>query len=74
MDVFKSFKAEVELQFGKKIKVVKSNRGDEYYERYDGSGEQHLGPFALFLNECEIVLQYTMLGEPSMNGVVERRN
>ena len=74
MDVFKSFKAEVELQLGKKIKVVKSDRGGEYYGRYNGSGEQRPGPFALFLEECGIVPQYTMPGKPSMNGVAERRN
>jgi len=55
LDVFKSFKAEVELQLGKKIKAAKSHRGGEYYGRYDGSGEQRLGPFALFLKECGIV-------------------
>jgi len=71
LDVFKSFKAEVELQLGKKIKAVKSDRGVEYYGRYDGSGEQRPGPFALFLKECEIVPLYTMSGKPSMNGVVE---
>ncbi|RDY02721.1 hypothetical protein CR513_13791, partial [Mucuna pruriens] len=32
LNVFKSFKAEVELQLGKKIKTVKSNCGSEYYE------------------------------------------
>ena len=57
MDVFKSFKAEVELQLGKKIKAVKFDRGGEYYERYDGSGEQRSRPFARFLNECRIVPQ-----------------
>ncbi|RDY04245.1 hypothetical protein CR513_12068, partial [Mucuna pruriens] len=31
LDVFKSFKAEVEIQLGKKIKVVKFDHGDEYY-------------------------------------------
>ncbi|XP_022889256.1 uncharacterized protein LOC111404718 [Olea europaea var. sylvestris] len=55
LDVFKSFKAEVELQLGKKIKAIKSNRGGEYYGRYDGSGEQRPGPFAIFLNECGTV-------------------
>ena len=30
-NVFKSFKAEVELQLGKKIKAIKSDRGGEYY-------------------------------------------
>ena len=35
LDVFKSFKVEVELQLGKKIKVVKSDCDSEYYGRYD---------------------------------------
>jgi len=74
LEIFKSFEAEVELQLGKKIKTVKSNCGGEYYDRYDGSGEQHLGPFVLFLKEYGIVLQYTMLGKPCMNGVAEQRN
>ncbi|KAJ9544451.1 hypothetical protein OSB04_024158 [Centaurea solstitialis] len=43
LDVFKDFKAEVELQLGKKIKAVRSNRGGEYYGRYEGSGEQSPG-------------------------------
>ncbi|RDX64378.1 hypothetical protein CR513_57075, partial [Mucuna pruriens] len=55
LDVFKSFKVEVELQLGKKIKAIKSDCGGEYYSKYDGLGEQHLGPYALFLKECEIV-------------------
>ena len=49
LDIFKTFKAEVELQLGKKITAIKSNRGGEYYVRYDGSGEQRPGPFALSL-------------------------
>ncbi|RDX64577.1 hypothetical protein CR513_56854, partial [Mucuna pruriens] len=48
LDVFKSFKAEVEFQLGKKIKAVKYDRCGEYYGRYDESGEQCLGPFSLF--------------------------
>ncbi|RVW96526.1 Retrovirus-related Pol polyprotein from transposon TNT 1-94 [Vitis vinifera] len=40
LDVFKNFKAEVENQLSKKIKVVGSDHGGEYYSRYDGSGEQ----------------------------------
>ncbi|RDY13426.1 hypothetical protein CR513_01656, partial [Mucuna pruriens] len=70
-DIFKSFKAKVELQLGKKIKAIKSNRGGGYYSRYDGSGEQRLEHFALFLRECGIVPQYTMLGKPSMNSVAK---
>ncbi|RDX98065.1 hypothetical protein CR513_19065, partial [Mucuna pruriens] len=64
---FKSFKAKVELQLGKKIKVIKFDRGGEYYGRYDGLGEQRPGTFALFLRECGVVPQYTMPSKPSMN-------
>ncbi|RVX07676.1 Retrovirus-related Pol polyprotein from transposon TNT 1-94 [Vitis vinifera] len=74
LDVFKTFKAEVELQLNKRIKSVRSDCGGEYYGRYDGSGEQHPRPFAKYLEKCGIVPQYTMPGSPSMNGVVERRN
>ena len=74
LDVFKNFKAEVENQLSKKIKAVRSDRGSEYYGRYDGSGKQRPGPFAKYLMECGIVPQYTMTGTPSQNGVVERRN
>ena len=61
-------------QLGKIIKVVKSNRGGEYYERNDGSGEQLLGPFAKFLKENGIVPQHTIPGGLHMNSVAERRN
>ncbi|RVW38473.1 Retrovirus-related Pol polyprotein from transposon TNT 1-94 [Vitis vinifera] len=72
LDVFKNFKAEVENQLSKKIKAVRSDRGGEYYGRYDRSGEQRPGPFAKYLMECGIVPQYTMPGTPSQNGVAER--
>ncbi|KAH9667839.1 reverse transcriptase Ty1/copia-type domain-containing protein [Citrus sinensis] len=39
LDVFKTFKAEVELQLNNRIKNVRSDRGGEYYGRYDGSAE-----------------------------------
>ncbi|KAA0047806.1 Retrovirus-related Pol polyprotein from transposon TNT 1-94 [Cucumis melo var. makuwa] len=63
---------EVEFQLGKKIKVVKFDRGGEYYGRYDGSGEQRPRLFVKYIEECGIVLQYTMPGIPSMNSVVKR--
>ena len=44
------------------------------FGRYDRLGEQRLWPFALFLKECGIVLQYTMSGKPSINGVAEQQN
>ena len=72
--MFKSFKVEVENQLNKRIKNVRSDRGGEYYGKYDGSGKQRPGPFAKFLEECGIVPEYTMAGSPSMNDVVERRN
>ena len=74
LDVFIKFKTEVELQLNKRIKSIRSDRGGEYYGRYDGSGEQRQGPFAKYLEECGIVPQYTLPGSPAMNGVVERRN
>jgi len=74
LDVFKSFKVEVENQLNKRIKSIRSNRGGEYYGRFDGSGEQRPGHSIRYLEECKIVPQYTMPGSPSMNGVVERRN
>ena len=51
LDAFKSFKAAIELKTGKKIKCVRSDRGGEYYGRYDETG-RNLGPFARFLDEC----------------------
>ena len=72
LEVFKSFKVEVENQLNKRIKNVISDRGGEYYGKYDGSGEQRPGPFAKFLEACGIIPQYTMPGSPSMNGVAER--
>ena len=72
--MFKSFKVEVENQLNKRIKTVRSDRGGEYYGKYDGSCEQRPRPFVKFLEECGIVPQYTMPGSPSMNGVAERRN
>jgi len=45
LDAFKVYKAEVEKQSGLNIKIVRSDRGGEYYGRFvDGS--QRPGPFA----------------------------
>jgi hypothetical protein len=51
--------------------VVRSDRGAEYYGRHTDLG-QSLGPFALFLQENNIVHQFFMSGDPRQNGVVER--
>ena len=54
MDAFKIFKAEVEKQCGKQIKIVRSNRGGEYYGRYMENG-QATGLFVKFLQDHGIV-------------------
>ena len=61
---FKEFKAEVENQLGKCIKVIRSNRGGEYL----------LGDFKDYLTENGIISQLTAPGTPQQNGVTERRN
>ena len=61
LGAFKVFKAEAEKQCGKQTKIVRTNRGGEYYGKYTEDG-QAPGPFAKFLQEHGIVAQYTMLG------------
>ena len=73
LDAFKVFKAEVEKQCGKQIKIVRSDRRHKFYGKYTENG-QAPGPFAKFLQEHGIVAQYTMPGSPNQNFVVERRN
>ncbi|KAI5350504.1 hypothetical protein L3X38_003395 [Prunus dulcis] len=58
LDKFKIYKAEVENQLNLKIKVVRSDRGGEYYGRFDETG-RNPGPFAKFLEEEGIIAQYT---------------
>ena len=64
---------EVERQLDKKVKIIRSDIGGEYYGKYDESG-QCPGPFAKFLEKHDICAQYTMPGTPHQNGVAERRN
>ncbi|KAK9913445.1 hypothetical protein M0R45_037261 [Rubus argutus] len=73
LEKFIIFRTEVEKQLGKEIKVVRSDRGGEYYGKFDESG-QNKGPFALYLQEHGIAAQYTTPGTPEQNGVAERRN
>ncbi|CAL2240845.1 unnamed protein product [Prunus armeniaca] len=73
LDMFKVYKAEVENQLDSKIKVVRSDRGGEFYGRFDEKG-RNPRPFAKFLQEEGIVAQYTNPGTPQQNGVAERRN
>ena len=71
LDTFKIYKAEVKKQLGKQIKIVKSDRGSEYYARYAEKG-QLFGLFTRFLQEHDIVAQYTMPNSPSQNSVIEK--
>ena len=73
LEKFKIFKAEVENQHDLKIKVVRSDRGGEYYGKHTPYGLVP-GPFAMYLQENGIVTQYSTPGEPQQNGVAERRN
>ena len=63
LEASKDFKPKVELQQGKKIKVVHSDKGGEYYGRYDET-RHNPGQFAKYLQECDINAQYTMSSTP----------
>ena len=54
LEAFKVFKAEVEKQCGKQVKIVRSYISGEYYGRYTKNG-QAPGPFARFLQEPKII-------------------
>jgi len=71
--MFIIYKAEVENQLNRKIKVVRSDHSGEYYGRYDGS-DRCRGSLVNFLKECDIIPQYTMSGTPHQNGITERQN
>jgi transposase InsO family protein len=73
VDALEVYITEVERKLDRKVKVVRSDRGGEYYGRYDGLG-QCPGPFAKLLEKHGICAQYTMPGTPQQNGVAERRN
>ncbi|KAI5351223.1 hypothetical protein L3X38_004114 [Prunus dulcis] len=50
LDIFKIYKAEVENQLDSKIKVVRSDRGGEFYGKFTKKG-RNPGPFAIFLQQ-----------------------
>ena len=58
-----ALKVKVEPQQGKKINVVHSDRGSEYYDRYDET-KRNPEPFAKYLQECDIDAQYIMFITP----------
>ncbi|KAI3711037.1 hypothetical protein L2E82_40840 [Cichorium intybus] len=61
---FKEFKNEAEKQLGRKIKMLRSDRGGEYLSI----------EFLDYLKECGIVSQLSPPRTPQLNGVAERRN
>ncbi|GJV57570.1 putative RNA-directed DNA polymerase [Tanacetum coccineum] len=63
-ETFKVFKAEVELQLGKKIKALRSDRGGEYLSQ----------EFKDYLGKNGIVQHLTSPYTPQENGVSERKN
>ncbi|GJS31237.1 putative zinc finger, CCHC-type containing protein [Tanacetum coccineum] len=71
LEMFKTFKAEVENQLDRKIKVVRSDRGGEYYCRHTDVG-QTPGSFFDFCKDHEIINQYTMPGTPHTR-IIETR-
>ena len=73
LDAFRIFNYEVELQLENKIKVVRSDRGGEFYGKYTEAG-QAKGAFASYLQQNGIKAQYTTPYNPSQNGVAERKN
>ncbi|KAL6328217.1 hypothetical protein AAG906_034360 [Vitis piasezkii] len=73
LEMFKVFRIEVEKQLGKVIKIVRSDRGGEYYGKHGDVGQQN-GLFARYLQDNGIVARYTMPGSPEQNGMAERWN
>ncbi|PNX67188.1 copia-like retrotransposon, partial [Trifolium pratense] len=63
-DVFKRFKALVENQCSKRIKILKTDGGDEYTSRR----------FESFCEENGIEHEVTTPYTPQHNGLAERRN
>jgi len=73
MNALEIYLNKVESQLDRKVKIIRSNRGGEYYKRYDETGK-HQGPFAKLLQKHDIYAQYTMPGTPQQNGVLEMCN
>ena len=64
LSCFKKFMNLIENQLDKKIKMFRSDRGREYLS----------DEFMTYLEENEILSQWTPPGTPQLNGVSERRN
>lgn len=64
MEAFKVFKAAVENQTGRKIKILQSDNGGEYCSK----------EFDKYLEKCGIQRRLTVPHTPQQNGVAERKN
>jgi transposase InsO family protein len=62
--IFKDFHTMVLTQFGKKIKMIRSDNGTEYINKN----------FQNFLRENGILHETSCVGTPQQNGVAERKN
>ena len=56
IDALEIFINEVKRQLERKVKIVRSGKGNEYFEKYDETG-QHLGLFAKFLEKHGVCTQ-----------------
>lgn len=54
LDAFKVFKVEVNKQYGKQIKIVRIDKGREYYGRYNKDGQSYV-QFTKFFQQHGIV-------------------
>lgn len=61
MDVLKVFINEAEIPLDRKVKIIKSDKGGEYKEKYTKNG-QCPSPFAKFLERLDICAQYVIQG------------
>ena len=63
VDALEIYLNEVERQLDRKMRIIRSDRGGEYYGRYDETGQQP-GPFAMLLQKRDICAQYIIPGTP----------
>ena len=73
LEAFKVFKAQVDKQSEKQIKIMKIDIGGEYCDRYTKDGQVQ-GPLGNFLQQNVSVAQFIMHGSPNQSSVAEMRN
>lgn len=73
VDALEVFVKEVKRQQDRKVKIIRSDRRDVYYGKYDETC-QNRGPSTTFIQERGICAQYTMSNTLQQNGIVEHKN